>query len=277
MSVDDIQAEQLILVMKQIAKNYVFQMEKGEKTDYIHWQGRFSLIKKAFKKQILKLWADVSDIPAPNYLEPTHDPPKTFDYSCYAAKADSRVGQTYTDRDDEREDVYIPRQYRNKMDKLRPFQQVILDSSKVFEDRIINLIYDESGCKGKSTVAALAELLGKGIDLPPINDADNLIQSCCNICMDKKIRDPSPIFIDLPRAMNKDRLNGIYTAIEQIKKGKLYDIRYKYKTWWIDSPQIWVFSNIEPDLGMLSRDRWKVWFINEENELIPYEKNFFLD
>ncbi|WP_445772263.1 hypothetical protein, partial [Rheinheimera sp.] len=57
---------------------------------------------------------------------------------------------------------------------------------------------------------------------------------------------------------------------EQIKKGKLYDTRYKYQEYWIDSPQIWVFSNIEPDLSMLSLDRWRIWTINEQQQLERY-------
>lgn len=271
MNAEDIQCSQLREVIKQISKHYIYQLERGHETGYLHWQGRISLIKKAFKKQILSLWSGITDIPPPNFLEPTVNPPKTFDYYCYAAKADSRVGETYTDRDEDKEEIYIPRQYRDKMQTLRPFQKHILSTAKDFEDRIINLIYDSNGCNGKSTVAALAELLHNGIDLPPVNDAEQLIQSCCNICMDKNIRDPTPIFIDLPRAMNKDRLNGIYTAIEQIKKGKLYDLRYKYKTWWIDSPQIWVFSNIEPDLHLLSSDRWRVWELDSNFELIRYD------
>lgn len=269
MNSEGLEPERLKVVLKQLAKHFIFQQEKGHQTGYLHYQGRLSLIKKARKSEIMKLWKDVfPDVEFPNYFEPTVGAPKTFDYNCYAGKADSRVGDTYTDKDVEK--AYIPRQYRDKLNNLYPFQKVIFESAKVFEDRVINMIYCEGGNKGKSTIASLCELFGKGIDLPPVNDADKLIQSCCDICMSKDIRDPSPVFVDLPRAMNKDRLNGIYTAIEQIKKGKLYDLRYTYKEWWIDSPQIWVFSNIEPDLSMLSKDRWRVWIINEQRELVKY-------
>jgi hypothetical protein len=60
----------------------------------------------------------------------------------------------------------------------------------------------------------------------------------------------------------------MFTAIEQIKKGKLYDFRYSYKTFWIDSPQIWVFCNWLPDTSYLSMDRWKVWNINDAKEFV---------
>ena len=107
--------------------------------------------------------------------------------------------------------------------------------------------------------------------MPPINDAKELIQVACDICKSKEIRDPSPIFIDLPRAMRKSELGGVFTAIEQIKKGKLYDTRYRYTEWWIDSPAIWVFTNVLPDLNSLSLDRWVIWHINDSKELVKYD------
>lgn len=73
--------------------------------------------------------------------------------------------------------------------------------------------------------------------------------------------------------MNKERLGGIYSAIEQIKKGKLYDLRHCYKEYWIDSPTIWVFSNIPPDLSLLSKDRWKIWVVDDTKSLKPYTED----
>lgn len=81
------------------------------------------------------------------------------------------------------------------------------------------------------------------------------------------------MFFDMPRAMPKQALHGLYTAIEQIKKGKVYDLRYHYKDWWFDSPQIWVFSNTMPDRSLLSADRWKVWTVHETTfELEPWRE-----
>jgi len=75
----------------------------------------------------------------------------------------------------------------------------------------------------------------------------------------------------MPRAIDKTRLYGMYSAIEQVKKGKLFDIRYNYKAWWIDSPQIWVFTNHLPDLNLLSGDRWRIWVINDDKILEKYQ------
>lgn len=259
LTTDDIHTE-----LKKVAKQYVFQLEKGD-SGYIHYQGRLSLIKKRRQSEkhiLLKLFEKWK----PNYLSVTSNPTFYKGDMFYVMKEDTRVEGPFSDKDIKPE-VYIPRHFRGKLSNLRPFQKQIWDSANDFDDRIINMIYCPTGNAGKSTIASLCELFGRGIDLPPCNDAEKIIQSCCDICEGKSVRNPSPIFVDLPRAMNKDRLNGIYTAIEQIKKGKLYDLRYKYKEYWIDSPTIWVFSNIEPDTSMLSSDRWRLWIINDKFEL----------
>nr|QKV51303.1 putative replication associated protein [Crucivirus sp.] len=260
--------DDIIKAMKSIAKKWAFQLETSA-TGYVHFQGRFSLIKKHRKAELMTMW-EAFTMPLPEYLEPSNSEAYKTDDFFYTMKDETRTEGPWTNKT-ELDPSYIPKQYRGKMDNLYPFQKQIFDSANIFDDRIINLIYDDSGNNGKSTIASLCELVGNGIDLPPINDMKELIQVACDICVAKETRNPSPVFVDMPRAMDKARLNGIYTAIEQIKKGKLYDTRYHYKEWWIDAPQIWVFSNMEPDENLLSRDRWKIWTINSNKELVAYE------
>jgi len=260
-SADGLDNTIIINQIKKFAKRYVFQLERGDTTGYLHYQGRMSLIKKHRKTELMKLF---DSIPIPNYLEPSANPTYYAGDMFYVQKNETRVDGPWDERVTEK---YIPRQYRDMLSKLYPYQRYIYDNAQVFDTRIINMIYCPKGNIGKSTIASICELYANGIDLPPVNDSEKLIQSCCDICEAKGIRNPSPIFIDMPRAMNKDRLNGIYTAIEQIKKGKLFDLRYKYKEYWIDSPQIWVFSNIRPELNMLSRDRWRLWRVDDNKDL----------
>lgn len=264
LSAEGINYEVIIKQLKLIAKRYAFQLEEGTQTGYRHFQGRMSLIKKHRKSELMKMFVD---IPVPNYLEPTANATYYAGDMFYVMKDETRIEGPWDERVIEK---YIPRQYRDMLSKLYPYQKHIYDNAQVFDTRIINMIYCPFGNIGKSTIASVCELFANGIDLPPVNDAEKLIQSCCDICEAKQIRNPSPIFVDLPRAMNKERLNGIYTAIEQIKKGKLFDLRYKYKEYWIDSPQIWVFSNLAPDFEMLSLDRWRVWSVDEGKRLVKY-------
>lgn len=242
--------------LNKYCKAWCFQLEEGSETGYKHFQGRFSLITKSRKGNIPGINARYS---------PTSSPSSTnFDY---VMKEDTRIAGPWSDRDSP---AYIPRQFRGKLETLLPFQKTIMEECKVFNDRIINKIYCPGGGRGKSTIAHLMRLFKNGLVLPPLNDADRLVYTCCDKLMAKKIRDSIPIFIDLPRAMNKERLFGLYSAIEVIKSGYVYDTRNRYREWDFDSPNIWVFSNIEPDLSLLSRDRWRLWEINDKDELVEF-------
>jgi hypothetical protein len=106
--------------------------------------------------------------------------------------------------------------------------------------------------------------------MPTVSDGKELIQSMCNILTAKDCRIPGLVFFDMPRSQPKDKLRGLFAAIEQIKKGKVYDMRNSYKEWWFDSPRIWVFTNEKPQSSYLSLDRWQYWKINDSGDLEQY-------
>ena len=237
-------------------KSWVFQLEKGEETEKEHYQGLISLKTKRTKGECLSVMSFL-----PEHFAPlSNNCIKSGSEGFYQTKPDTRIEGPWKDSD---VSIYIPRQYRGLENKLYEWQETIWDSANWWEDRIINVIIDPTGNKGKSTIAALMELHGRGIDLPPTNDKKELIQSLADILIEKEIRTPRTLFIDIPRSDKQDKLYGLYAAIEQIKKGKVVDTRYKYKEWWFDSPVIWVFCNTIPHKGYVSSDRWKLWEITD--------------
>lgn len=272
---DIIIVESFLSFLQNNCKKYVFQKEKGD-SGYIHWQGRFSLIKKRNKSQLIKLF-NSNNLLLPNYLMPTCKNNHTDDFF-YAFKADTRIGEVYADAQHAQrfqlstDGIYIPKQFRNI--NFYPYQQAIVDSRDSFDFRQINVIFDSIGNSGKSTIAAISEILYGAIDMPVLMDYKEIVATICNICMDTGNRSPKLVFFDMPRAQSKQQMLGFYSAIEQIKKGKLYDTRYKYKSFWIDSPTIWVFTNELPDTNLLSNDRWKIWTITTDKELKPYTMYF---
>lgn len=247
-----------------IAHKYTVQIEMGHGTDYVHWQGRVSLIKKKRKCELMKLMKGM-DRPVPNYLEPTVKEEHRKE-AFYAMKEDSRVEGPWTDKDASK---YVPRQFRSL--NMYPWQQEVLDSGLVFNDRYVDCIIDKSGCNGKSTCARLCMLHHKAVKLPCHNDGIKLIQACCNMLMARDEHKPTHVFVDMPRAMGKEKLCGLYTAIEEIKGGYVYDERNHFQEWWYDSPRVWVFTNQVPDFSYLSKDRWRLWEINEKNCLVSYK------
>lgn len=238
-------------------KKWAFQLEEGKKTGLKHYQIRVSLKSKKRKNEVLNTFSEPQHV---RHLSPTSGANRTNEF--YVTKSDTRLSGPWTDRD---LNLYIPKQYR--LDKLYPYQSQILETLSVFDNRHINIIVDENGGEGKSSIAAIAELQHDCLDVPCLNDIKDLVGYVCNHCSDRNIHELKGIFIDLPRAMPKCRLQGLYSGIEQIKKGKLYDLRYHTKVWWIDSPVIWVFTNETPNMEWLSNDRWIFWEITPDKKL----------
>lgn len=248
---------------RELFKKWTFQLEEGHDTGFLHYQGRGSLYKKLRVGQAVAL---VHKLFPSAHVSPTSSEVATLGDAFYVTKLDTRVLGPWDDREREK---FTPYQYEGMEATLLPWQKVVWDSADVREPRIVNCVYDPVGENGKSTIAMLMDLHGRGLDVPPVNDSKELVATVCDILTSKEERDPKCIFVDMPRAMDKSKLHGIYGAIEQIKKGKVYDLRYKYREWWFHAPQVWVFTNIEPDLSLLSRDRWRVWTIVDK-QIVAY-------
>lgn len=248
----------LITLFKGLCKKYVFQLEQGETSGYLHYQGRLSLIKKVRPDKVLKLFEEEF---RPNWIKPTiknqHKEFTNKGEAFYQMKEQTRVKGPWSDKDEE---LYIPRQIR-EVKQLRPFQQTIIDSADNWDTRTINLVYCPEGNKGKSILVGYCRAYNIGRALPPVNDFKDMMRMVCDMPTARMY------LIDMPRSLNKDRLYQFYSGIETIKDGYAYDDRYKFKEKIFDCPNIWIFTNILPDLGMLSEDRWKLWSIDKEYKL----------
>lgn len=256
--------QELITLLKGYCKKFVFQLEKGEKTGYEHYQGRLSLIKKARRTTAFKLFE-----PRPNFFQPTiRDEADKYKHSgdaFYQMKEQTRIKGPWTDKD---EVVYIPRQIR-EVTHLRPFQQSIIDNAGKWDTRHINMVYCPEGNKGKSILVGYCRAYKIGRALPPINDFKDMMRMVCDMPTSQMY------LIDMPRSLNKDRLYQFYSGVETLKDGYAYDDRYTFKEKYFDCPNIWIFSNRLPDLKMLSLDRWIIWTINEAYELVKYSETPF--
>lgn len=262
-SKDVLSSEILLNKLPQVCRRFVFQLERGD-GGYEHWQGRLNLIKPRRGGELAKL-LEALELPLPNYIAPTakvnHDK-EAF----YCLKFDTRIDGPWTDKDTPE---YVPWHLR-KVTELYPWQQTLISSGldENRDDRIVDCIVDQNGCSGKSTVASLGELKHGHTDMPTVNDGTLLTATLCDILTAQQNRKPRVIYFDMPRSQSKDKLYGLFTAIEQVKKGKVFDLRYSYKCWWFDSPRIWVFANEFPDVRYLSMDRWRFWHIDPQSQML---------
>lgn len=244
--------------LKGYVKKYCFQLEEGD-TGYRHFQGRFSLIKKRRLQEIIpnfqKIFPGI-------HLSPTVKDNQTCDF--YVTKTDTRVEGPWSDTDEE---TYIPRQIR-EIKELYPWQQKVIELSKIWDTRVIDVIYDPNGNNGKSILTTYMGVYKLGKTLPFVNDYKDIMR----MVMD--LPTSNCYIIDMPRAINKEKLFQMYSGIETIKSGYAYDDRYQFKDKYFDCPRVFVFTNTIPDFNLLSRDRWNIWTINSNKNLEAFHCNF---
>lgn len=248
--------------LKRLCKKWGFQFEKGEKTGYLHWQGRFSLFNKMEKHILIKEFTECPCIS----LRATSNNCKGSKFYDYTTKEDTRVRGPWTDK---MASKFIPPQYKNIMNNLHPFQKSILKISEAFDKDNINFIYNPQGGVGKSTIVHCLRLYRNAIKIPIHNDGLRIIAAVCNILTAKNLRTDVNLFVDMPKAFDPNRSEGIYCALEELKAGYAYDERNKWKDWDFASPNIFVFGNTLPDMSLLTARRWAMWSINKKLELVP--------
>lgn len=247
--------------MKKIGKKWVFQEERGD-SGYEHFQGRVSLFKKRRKQELLRTW-QAYGYPVPEYLEPTTSSEHQKE-AFYCTKLDSRVDGPWSNKDDA--ERWIAPEWDTPA-QWYPWQEKVIASREDRNTRFINLVIDPVGNHGKTHLAINLKCRGLAVVLPILTDAKEICECVCDILMATQERDPRMIIMDLPRAMNKKALAGVFVAIEQVKNGLVVDRRYSYRDWPYRPPQVWVFTNRAPNMNYMSVDRWKLWTF-EGNDIV---------
>jgi len=248
---DDIHAK-----FRALCKKYTFQLEKGEETGYMHYQCRVSLAKKARLGTVIELFKDIG---AHVNLTSTEGAKSCF----YVMKEQTRVEGPWTEKE-----FVQPRKPLKTVDKLisqglYPWQQSLIEETSTYDDRRIHVVIDLEGNHGKSSFTKYAWHQLRAQPVPPMQSAEDLIGFVMSLPVS------SLYLIDMPRAMKKTKLYGMYSGIETLKNGMLYDKRYHGKFEYIDEPNIIVFTNSPPKMKYLSRDRWALWTI-KDNQLVQF-------
>lgn len=246
-------------LLEEFCKAGSFQKEESADTNYLHYQGRVSLSKKLSLAGLIKS--------TPSTLKGIHWSPTSNNCNDmdYVNKEFTRLDGPWELHEEE---DYIPRQIR-EVKELYEWQKTVINKLNIWDKRSINMLYCPNGNIGKSTLIGYVRAYKLGRALPPVNDYRDMLRMVCDLPISKNY------FVDMPRALKKDKLGSFYSAIETIKDGYAYDDRYTFKEKIFDCPNIWIFSNILPELELLSKDRWKIWNV-VDNKLETYSAADFV-
>lgn len=238
--------DEVIEVLNSKCSRWVFQLERGEETGKLHFQGRCSFKapkrcpNECNKSVRTGRWTIESDTKGGDF---------------YCTKPETRIEGPWSDKDRKK---VVPWDLA-KIEEWKPWQNSIFETLKEKDDRIINVLVDEVGGIGKSKVFKHCLFHGLAGLIPVIGDAKDIIQAVCSM------GEREAYIIDLPRtAESSVHQASIFKAIEQIKNGVVIDLRYKYTELIMGSPVIWIFTNQMPEASFLSKDRWRYWCVRDD-------------
>lgn len=242
---------ELMKTLNEWFKKWVVQKEKGTETGYEHWQGRGSLIKARRMNELITQAKDAFPGVHWSITSKTVHEGQNFNY---VMKADTRIDGPWTDKEFEEPPV-LTRQLKEFEERgiELEWHKKILELVDIEEDRHINVIYDPDGNSCKSLFAEYLEYHGKAWEIPPFRSMEDISQ-CVMAIKAKKC-----YLIDMPRGMNKNKLGEFYAGLEALKNGVCWEKRYSFKKRRMDRPQVFVFTNIMPNLRLLTKDRWQIW------------------
>lgn len=230
----------IILALDPIAEKYVFQKEVGdEETKYEHFQGYVMFKKKTRPMGLL---------PKQVHWEKCRSPKHSI---VYCSKDETAVSQ------DERyvKNIRIPRKLQKvTYSMLRDWQKKISDEFKEPAeqfDRTIRWYWESEGNIGKSV---LCKYFVDQRDALVISGKANDVLYAIQQWVEKHGEGPEIVIMDIPRCVE----HISYNAIESAKNGCFFSGKYEGGMVRYNTPHIIVFSNEEPDMYKLSRDRYKV-------------------
>lgn len=258
------QKKTIVKDLKKWAKRWSMQLEKGEEEGYMHFQLRFSLIKK---DRLQTLANKLKDTGLKGHLSLTSSANiGNWDYTDKAATR--QLGPWKWDDKEEKEKPadLIGRNLRRWQSEV---ETIALGKP---HPRWIYILLDTQGGSGKSWFCKYMHWEHKAIICPPFEDTTRLMGWCAKIWKESE----SNIFlIDMPRGMKETRkTQELWSALETLKGGIAYDWRHTSELVVKAPPHLFVFCNQKPNHKYLSLDRWK--YINTaiaEDDNDPSEKD----
>lgn len=157
-----------------------------------------------------------------------------------------------------------------KLNGAYPWQQEICDICETEpDDRTIHWYWDKKGNKGKTSLAKHL-YLKYGKKMIFVNGKASDVKCAIAQCETK----PEIIIFGIPRSC-QDYMGSTYGALEEVKDGIFFSGKYESGMVVYPTPHVFVFANFAPDKKSLSKDRWNIVNIGNEEDSSDEETDTF--
>ena len=235
-------------VDSSIVPRFIFQEEKGE-LGTPHLQGFLTFKTKKRPKSVFKNdkihWEKCRNVQAS---------------ITYCQKGDTRIGKVY------RRAIKAP--FVQKIDKFYYWQEEIINIlKKDKDDRILYWYWEPKGCSGKTTFQKYIFTHFPGV-LIVSGKASDMKHAVVDY-IEKNHQEPDIILCNIPR----QSLNYVsYTGIEEVKDMFFHSGKYEGGQVCGEPPHFFIFANEEPELDIVSRDRWRIHRIRKKKQKKSYKE-----
>lgn len=233
-----------VIDLTQYFDDATFQMqeEKCEKTGKLHIQGVVLFENARYFNSLHNDWPKI-------HWEKCRNKKAAIDY---CKKKETATGKRWSQG--------FPEELEPALREMNKWQHSLW--TKLQEkpnNRKITWIIDIEGAKGKTTLCKHICMSNKRALYCGGKAAD--IKYAVTEMVNKGMA-PKICLFDFPRSME----NFVsYQAIEEIKNGIFFNGKYESGMVMFNSPHVACFSNFEPDMEKLSKDRWEIIRLNNED------------
>ena len=258
--------------LNNITEICVFQLERGNIKNNLHYQGAFTLLgSRVSKKQLLERFQEIFKNVSGLTLTKTYDSKAAMKY---ASKIESRVkGPFYVGQKENYSEEYAAMDLREWQREL--FEFIVKNkNNSIIRERKIVWVEDNIGCTGKSKFQKWLRLGQRDLIARklPVSSVERLISAVKKLTREQKV---DVLMINLTKSRGQDQsLTDVFATIEDIKDAYIVDTLYgKYIEAIFNPPIVLVFTNerLDEHKSKLSADRWLRLHINS-NLSIEFRK-----
>lgn len=141
-------------------------------------------------------------------------------------------------------------------------KRIIKELNEEPDDRTINWYYSYGGGTGKTSFCKYLVVHEGAIVLG--GKAADCRNGVIEYAKANNGKTPEKIIINIPRSFSSEYVS--YEAFENLKDMLFYSGKYEGGMVCGNCPHLYIFSNFEPELSKMSKDRWKIYDIEDEEE-----------